>query len=140
MDHVPAEIILKIFCTLDTRFSIVSLAATSHKFGQIWHNNAATISEKVFDKEIPGHRYALMLLKVQYRNCPDPRYSLYSRNYWHVLERNRILLFTAKGVHRHLCQLVNIAAAGIRHRPKVKFFLGGEKSSRYTSSGTCSTP
>ena len=125
--HAPAEIILKVFCELDSHLSIISLASTSSRCRQVWQDNAALISEEVLSKELPAFNHAVLLLNAQHG--PRAKFRR-NRHFWLVLERNRLLLSNARTVAASLRHIAVCKATSFRSRLKPKIFVISQGSQR----------
>ena len=62
---LPAELIIRFFCSAESFFDVLHLAATCTHTQEIWRNNANTIYSQVSRELIPCRRYARDLLACQ---------------------------------------------------------------------------
>ena len=71
LSRLPAELIIRFFCSAESFFDALHLAATCTHTQAIWRNNVNTIYNQISRQLIPCRRYARDLLACQIGTPPS---------------------------------------------------------------------
>lgn len=71
LSRLPAELIIRFFCSAESFFDALHLAATCTHIQAIWRNNVNTIYNQISRQLIPCRRYARDLLACQIGTPPS---------------------------------------------------------------------